>query len=81
MAKMKREWLLDDIAGTKKFIDENGGDVELFMRAKSLLPLLKEDNDIILDIQKGKEKAVDYLYIRHGSKIDGKYKLEITFFM
>lgn len=75
--KMKKEWLLDDIAGMKKFIDENGGDVDLMMSAKSLLPLLEDDPEIIIDKQDGTGK--EHLYIRHGKNIGGKYQLKLSY--
>lgn len=75
--KMKKQWLLDYIAGMKKFIDENGGDIDLMMPAKSLLPLLEDDPEIIIDKPDGKGK--DHLYIRHGKNIDGKYHLELIY--
>ena len=74
---MKKEWLLDDIAGMKKFIDENGGDVRLMMSAKRLLPLLEEDPEIKIDRTPGENNG--HLYIRHGKKVDGKYQLELNY--
>ena len=75
--KMKKEWLLDDIAGMKKFIDDNGGDVELMMSAKSLLSLLENDPEIIIDKQDGTGK--EHLYIRRGKNIGGKYQLRLSY--
>lgn len=75
--KMKKEWLLEDIAGMKKFIDDNGGDVELMMSAKSLLPLLEDDPEIIIDKQDG--TGEQHLYIRHGKNIGGKYQLKLSY--
>ena len=74
---MKKEWLLDDIAGMKKFIDENGGDVRLMMSAKRLLPLLEEDPEIKIDRTPRGNNG--HLYIRHGKKVDGKYQLELNY--
>lgn len=76
--KMKKEWLLDDIAGMKRFIDDNGGDVELMMSAKSLLSLLENDPEIIIDKQDG-GTGKEHLYIRHGENIGGKYQLRLSY--
>ena len=76
--KMKKEWLLDDIAEMKKFIDENGGDVDLMIHAtRNLLPLLEDDPEIIIDKQEGEGK--EHLYIRHGKNIGGKYQLKLSY--
>ena len=75
--KMKREWLLDDIADMKKYIDKNGGDVDLMMSAKSLLPLLEDDPEIEIDRKPGENNG--HLYIRHGKNIDGKYQLKLNY--
>lgn len=75
--KIKKEWLLDDIAGMKKIIDENGGDVKLMMSAKSLLPLLEEDPEIEIDRRPGENNG--HLYIRHGKNVGGKYQLKLNY--
>ena len=76
--QMKKEWLLRDIAGMKKFIDENGGDVKLLIHATpNLLRLLEVDSEIEIEKSKGNNK--DHLYIRHGKKLNGKYCLRINY--
>lgn len=76
--KMKREWLLDDIAAMKKFIDKNGGKTDLMIHAtRNLLPLLEDDPEIEISRKPGKNN--DHLYIRHGENVDGKYRLKISY--
>ena len=76
--KMKKEWLLDDIVGMKKFIDENGGDVELMIHAtRNLLLLLEDDPEIEIDRKPGENNG--HLYVRHGKNVNGKYQLKINY--
>lgn len=76
--KMKKEWLLDDIAGMKKFIDKNDGETDLMIHAtRGLLPLLEDDPEIEIDRKPGENN--DHLYIRHGKNVNGKYRLKINY--
>lgn len=75
---MKREWLLDYIKNLKAYIDKHGN-TDLMMWVGSMLPLLEEDDEIILETPK--IKAKDHLYITKGCKVDGKYVLTLTWIM
>lgn len=62
----------------KKFIDENGGEVDLMIHAtRNLLPLLEDDPEIEIDRKPGENNG--HLYIRHGKSVGGKYQLKINY--
>ena len=76
--KMKKEWLLDDIAGMKKFIDKNGGETDLMIHAtRSLLPLMEDDPEIEIIRKPGENNG--HLYVRHGKNVGGKYRLDLNY--
>lgn len=76
--KMKQEWLLNDISGMKKFIDKNGGDVDLMIHAtRNLLPLLENDPEIEIIRKPGENNG--HLYVRHGKNVGGKYRLDLNY--
>lgn len=76
--KMKKEWMIDDIAGMKNFIDKSGGNVDLMMHAtRELLPLLENDPEIEIIRNPGENNG--HLYVRHGKNIGGKYQLDLNY--